>query len=80
MPTHHNYLFIHIYSDGGFVVYPLGSIIVVKDVNTNAQTFLEGHSNDVTCISLSHDGSKVKKDYHNPLESTAHTHETPPSI
>mmetsp|Transcript_25908 Transcript_25908/g.60608 ORF Transcript_25908/g.60608 Transcript_25908/m.60608 type:complete len:648 (+) Transcript_25908:65-2008(+) len=44
---------------GGFVVYPLGSIIVVKDVATNAQTFLEGHSNDVTCISISHDGSKI---------------------
>jgi len=44
---------------GGFVVYPLGSIIVVKNVESKAQTFLEGHSNNVTCISVSNDGTKL---------------------
>ena len=45
--------------DGKYVVYPLGSIVVLKDVRKNTQAFLEGHSNDVSCLAVSHDGTKL---------------------
>ena len=45
--------------DGKYVVYPLGSIVVLKDVKKNTQAFLEGHTNDVSCLAVSHDGTKL---------------------
>ncbi|GMI42108.1 hypothetical protein TeGR_g9242, partial [Tetraparma gracilis] len=42
-------------SDGGYVIYPLGSIIVIRNITTGSQSFLEGHSNNVSCITVSKD-------------------------
>jgi len=44
---------------GQYLVYPLGSIVVLKNIKTNNQAFLEGHSNDVSCLSVSHDGTML---------------------
>mmetsp|Transcript_29704 Transcript_29704/g.34974 ORF Transcript_29704/g.34974 Transcript_29704/m.34974 type:complete len:83 (+) Transcript_29704:78-326(+) len=41
---------------GNYMIYPLGSQIIVKNTVTNNQTFLEGHSSDVSCIAMSSDG------------------------
>mmetsp|Transcript_2170 Transcript_2170/g.3203 ORF Transcript_2170/g.3203 Transcript_2170/m.3203 type:complete len:657 (-) Transcript_2170:238-2208(-) len=44
---------------GQYIVYPLGSIIVVRNLEMNKQSFLEGHTNTVSCLAVSHDGTKV---------------------
>ena len=45
--------------DGVHMIYPLGSTIVVKNLKKGTQTFLKGHSNNVSCIRLSHDLTKL---------------------
>lgn len=44
---------------GRYLVYPLGSFVVVKDVQSGKEAFLDGHTNEVSCISLSPDGSRL---------------------
>jgi len=44
---------------GEFVIYPLGSTVVIKNVKTGRQQFLHGHSDNVTSIALSQDGSMI---------------------
>ena len=45
--------------DGVHLIYPLGSTIVVKNTVLGTQTFLQGHSNMVSCMELSRDGCKL---------------------
>ena len=45
--------------DGVHIMYPLGKTIILKNTVTNRQTFLQGHTNKVSCISLSRDGSWI---------------------
>jgi WD40 repeat protein len=45
--------------NGKFVLYPLGATIVVKNIRTGHQDFLDGHTNAVSCLALSHDGKKL---------------------
>lgn len=45
--------------DGVHLIYPLGSTIVVKNTVMGTQTFLKGHSNMVSCMELSRDGTKL---------------------
>jgi len=45
--------------DGVHMIYPLGSTIVVKNLQKGTQTFLKGHSNSISCIRLSHDLTKL---------------------
>ena len=42
-----------------YLVYALGSTIVVKNINANTQSFCQGHSNKVSCITVSNDGSMI---------------------
>jgi WD40 repeat protein len=44
-------------SCGGYVFYPLGSIIVVRNISTGKQAFLEAHTDNVSCICASKDNS-----------------------
>jgi len=41
---------------GGFIVYPLGSYIVMKNLKNDRLSFIDGHTQPVTCIAISHDG------------------------
>jgi len=47
---------LHYTPCGGYVVYPLGSLVVVKNVRTDKETFLDGHTSDISCLKISHDG------------------------
>ncbi len=40
-------------------MYPLGSFIVLKNIVSDKEGFLDGHSHDITCIAMSHDGNKL---------------------
>lgn len=42
--------------DGRHIVYPLGCTIVVQDLTTQKQSFLAGHSNNVSCLACSPSG------------------------
>ena len=56
---------------GGYIVYPLGSVIVLKNIQSNKQTFLEGHSSHVSCIAVSKDGRTLASGQKNKV--TRHT-------
>ena len=45
--------------DGIHMIYSLGSTVVVKNTQINKQAFLKGHSHEVSCLTLSHDGTKI---------------------
>ena len=42
--------------DGQHIVYALGCTVIVKDVVSQQQTFLSGHSDDVSCLTCSPSG------------------------
>jgi len=41
------------------MIYPLGSFVVIKNVRTEKEAFLDGHSQEVSCLAVSHDGRKI---------------------
>lgn len=45
--------------DGTHVVYPLGSTVVIKNTKTNTQAFLQGHTDKVSCVTLSNCGRYI---------------------
>lgn len=45
--------------DGKYIIYTLGSFVVLKNLKTDKEAFLEGHSQDISCLAMSHDGSKA---------------------
>jgi len=42
--------------DGEYLIYALGSTVVVKNIADNTQSFMQGHTNEVSCIAVSNDG------------------------
>lgn len=45
--------------NGEEVVYATGTTIVVKNFGTENQRFLHGHTDRITCLAVSHDGSMI---------------------
>ena len=45
--------------NGEDVIYPLGSTLVIKNVKSGRQWFLHGHSDKITCLAVSADGSRI---------------------
>lgn len=41
------------------MIYPLGSTVVVQDISTNKQSFLMGHTNTVSCVTVSKSGRYI---------------------
>lgn len=50
---------LHYTPCGQYMVYPLGSLIVIKNIGTQKESFLNGHTKEVSCIAVSHDGQKL---------------------
>ena len=44
---------------GGYLLYPLGSFVVVKNLMTERESFLDMHTYEVTCLKLSKCGTRV---------------------
>ncbi len=42
--------------DGEHIIYSLGCKLIIKDTSTGLQTFLTGHSNNVSCLTVSPSG------------------------
>lgn len=47
---------LNIHPDRSHLVYPLGSTLIVKHLKTGEQSFLTGHSNNVSCVAFSKSG------------------------
>ncbi|OXB54515.1 hypothetical protein ASZ78_014785 [Callipepla squamata] len=45
--------------DSKHLLYPLGCTVVIQDLATKKQTFLQGHTNNVSCVVVSRSGSYV---------------------
>jgi len=50
---------LHYSPCGKYLVYPLGSFVVLKNIRTDREAFLDGHSMDISCMSMSHDGTRL---------------------
>ncbi|CAK4116331.1 unnamed protein product [Aphanomyces euteiches] len=42
--------------DGHYLIYSLGLTVVIRDLRSNAQGFLHGHTDIITCLTLSNNG------------------------
>lgn len=45
--------------DGEHLIYPLGCTVVIENLKTHEQRFLSGHTNDVSCLTVSKSGRFV---------------------
>ena len=50
---------LHYTPCGKYVVFPLGSFVVIKNLVTGKEAFIDGHSNSISCITMYNDGSKL---------------------
>ncbi len=50
---------LHYTPDGRYIVYPLGSFVVLKNIRTDKEAFLDGHTNEISCISVSRNGRRL---------------------
>lgn len=50
---------LHYTPDGKYVVYPLGSFLVLKNLVTDKEAFFDGHSQDISCVAMSHNGDRL---------------------
>jgi len=48
---------LHYTPDGEHMLYPLGSFTVLKNIRSGKEAFFDGHTNDVSCITISTDGT-----------------------
>ncbi|DBA00411.1 TPA: hypothetical protein N0F65_012942 [Lagenidium giganteum] len=44
---------------GKYLIYSLGLAVVIRNLRTNAQAFLRGHTDVITCLALSNDGTRL---------------------
>jgi WD40 repeat protein len=42
---------------GKYIIYPLGSFVVLKNVVTEKEAFFDGHSSEISCLAISKDGN-----------------------
>lgn len=48
-----------LHPDNEHLIYPLGSTIVVRHIITRTQTFLRGHDNQISVITVSKSGKYI---------------------
>lgn len=44
---------------GKYLLYPLGSFVVIKNVKTGIEAFFDGHTREISCLSISNDGLRM---------------------
>lgn len=40
-------------------MYPLGSFVVLKNMVTEKEAFFDGHTSEISCVSVSPDGTRL---------------------
>uniref|UniRef100_A0A8C2ITY7 Cilia- and flagella-associated protein 52 n=1 Tax=Cyprinus carpio TaxID=7962 RepID=A0A8C2ITY7_CYPCA len=48
-----------VHPDKEHIIYPLGCTVIIKSLRSGKQTFLHGHTNNVSCISVSKSGRYI---------------------
>ncbi|MBN3295417.1 CFA52 protein, partial [Amia calva] len=48
-----------VHPDREHIIYPLGCTVIIKSLNNNKQEFLHGHTNNVSCVTVSRSGKYV---------------------
>jgi hypothetical protein len=46
-------------SCGKYLLYPLGSFVVIKNIRSGKESFFDGHTREVSCLSVSKDGLRM---------------------
>ncbi|KAG5278993.1 hypothetical protein AALO_G00104960 [Alosa alosa] len=55
----HVYSGLRVHPDREHLIYPLGCTVILKSLKNNKQTFLHGHTNNVSCVSISKSGNFI---------------------
>ena len=50
---------LHYTPCGKYIIYPLGSFVVLKNMKTDKEAFLDGHTREISCLAISNDGRTV---------------------
>lgn len=50
---------LRVHPDREHLVYPLGCTVILKRIKDGKQEFLHGHTNNVSCVSVSNSGSHI---------------------
>ena len=50
---------LHYTPCGKYIIYPLGSFVVLKNLATEKEAFLDGHTNIISCLTVSSDGTRA---------------------
>lgn len=50
---------LKVHPDKEHLIYPLGCTVIIKSLRSGKQTFLHGHTNNVSCISVSKSGRYI---------------------
>ncbi|KAM7008827.1 cilia- and flagella-associated protein 52 [Tautogolabrus adspersus] len=50
---------LRVHPDREHLIYPLGSTVILKRIKDGKQEFLQGHTNNISCISVSNSGSYI---------------------
>lgn len=50
---------LQLHPDNEHIIYPLGSTIVIRHIVSRTQTFLRGHDQKVSCITISRSGNLI---------------------
>ncbi|KAM3623149.1 uncharacterized protein V6R79_007690 [Siganus canaliculatus] len=50
---------LSVHPDGEHLIYPLGCTVILKRIKDGKQELLQGHTNNVSCISVSKSGSHI---------------------
>eukprot|EP00066_Takifugu_rubripes_P006911 XP_003972038.2 PREDICTED: cilia- and flagella-associated protein 52 [Takifugu rubripes] len=50
---------LSVHPDGEHLIYPLGSTVVLRTIKDGRQELLQGHTSDVSCVSVSRSGSLI---------------------
>ncbi|KFQ22946.1 WD repeat-containing protein 16, partial [Mesitornis unicolor] len=57
--------------DKKHILYPLGCTVVIQELDSKKQTFLQGHTDNVSCVVLSRDGVHVASGQVTSMDSMA---------
>lgn len=57
--TGHVFSGLRVHPDREHLIYPLGCTVILKSLKNNKQTFLHGHTNNVSCVSVSKSGNFI---------------------
>uniref|UniRef100_A0A8D3EA63 Cilia- and flagella-associated protein 52 n=1 Tax=Scophthalmus maximus TaxID=52904 RepID=A0A8D3EA63_SCOMX len=50
---------LKVHTDGEHLIYPLGSTVILNRIKDGKQEFLQGHTNNVSCVAISKTGSYI---------------------